>query len=104
MVRSVHQIAKMSHRQSARSACGAVCILHRKLVLVCGAKCLKPDDKPIESKRASLLMRLLSGMLPCFLGRLFFSRASDLSLGNMVYIVGQDAPPKPAFEPAHAMI
>src|SRR2546421_1517878 len=42
MVRSVHQIAKMSHRQSARSACGGGSILHRKLELVCGAKWKRP--------------------------------------------------------------
>src|SRR5438093_2850743 len=42
MVRSVHQIAKMSHRQSARSACGGGSILYCKLELVCGAKWKRP--------------------------------------------------------------
>ena len=59
MERSVHQIAKMSHRQSARSACGAVCISHRKLIL--------GVDSRVHTQRAN---RMATTILSLCLGAL----------------------------------
>ena len=74
MVRSVHQIDKMSHRQLARSAYGAGSISQGILVLVSPAKWLKQLEKLMKrmsfrNMRMSFLVVEASFLLLGFMRR-----------------------------------